>query len=263
MADAPPDPGPRQNPRQDPRLDPRLAGRLAFAPRLPTREPLPPGRRALGLFAERDAVLVVPPGLAPRRPVPLAVLFHGGGGSAERVLPMLEDHAVERGFLLLAPQSLFPTWDLVIAGHGPDCERLDAALAAVSDRFLLDPARLVFAGHSDGGSYALSSGLANGDRVTHLIVSSAGFMAVLAQAGAPRIFLSHGTRDEQIPIDRSARVHARALHEAGYDLTYVEYDGPHAWQPPIVRRAVDLFLPGAAAGADAARGPGRPVGDTT
>ena len=223
-------------------LDPGLVGCLAFAHRLPTREPLPPGRHALGLFAERDAVLHVPPGLDARRPTPLVVLFHGGGGSAEKILPMLAGHANAQRFLLLAPQSLFPTWDLVIAGHGPDRERLDAALAAVASRFLIDPARLAFAGHSDGGSYALSLGLTNGHLASHLIVSSAGFLAVQRQTGAPRIFLSHGTRDAQIPIDRSARTHARLLHQAGYDLTYVEYDGPHAYDPAVVARAVAFFL---------------------
>ncbi|KQP11425.1 esterase [Methylobacterium sp. Leaf99] len=222
-------------------LAPELTGRLGFAHRLPVAPPLPPGRHALGLFDTRDAVLVVPDGLAPGRPVPLVVLFHGGGGSAEKILPMLEAHAAAEGFLLLAPQSLFPTWDLVIGGHGPDRERLSEALAAVAARFPLDPQRFVFAGHSDGGSYALSLGLANGDVVTHVVASSAGFLSVHCQAGAPRIFLSHGTRDEQIPIDRSARPHAARLAAAGYDVTIVEYDGPHAHQPEVVAQAVAFF----------------------
>ena len=225
-----------------PMLDPGLAGRLSFRPRLPDLDPLPPGRHDLGLFPERDAVLVVPDGIDPRRPTPLCVLFHGGGGSAERILPMLRAHAEARGFLLLVPQSLFPTWDLVIAGNGPDRERLDLALTHVAARFLIDPRRLAFAGHSDGGSYALSMGLTNGDLASHVIVSSAGFLTVQMQVGSPRLFLSHGTRDEQIQIDRSARVHARLLREAGYDLTYVEYDGPHAYDPAVVARAVSFFL---------------------
>ncbi len=223
-------------------IDSDLAGRLDFRHRLPTRQPLPSGRHDLGLFAERDAMLVVPDGLDPRRPCRLVVLFHGGGGSAERILPMLKRHAHAEKFLLLVPQSLFPTWDIVIAGHGPDRERVAAALAHVADRFLLDPERLCFAGHSDGGSYTLSLGLANGDVASHLIVSSAGFLSVHLQVGAPKIFLSHGTQDEQILIDRSARVHVPALREAGYPVTYVEYDGPHAHQPAVVAQAVDFFL---------------------
>ena len=43
-------------------IDPKLAGRLAFAHRLPTREPMPSGRHPLGLFDERDAMLIVPAG---------------------------------------------------------------------------------------------------------------------------------------------------------------------------------------------------------
>ncbi|HEY0291561.1 MAG TPA: esterase [Hansschlegelia sp.] len=223
-------------------IDPHLAGRLDFVHRLPTRPPLPPGRNPLGLFEQRDAVLVVPENIDPRRPTPLMTLFHGGGGCAEKILPMMEAHAQEKGFLLLAPQSLFPTWDIVIGGNGPDRERLDAALAEVASRFLLDPTRLAFAGHSDGGSYTLSLGPTNGHFVTHMIVSSAGFMSVHMQAGAPRVFISHGTRDEQIPIDRSGRVHSALLRDAGYDVTYVEYDGPHAWQPNVARQGAEFFL---------------------
>jgi len=223
-------------------LDPHLAGRLDFLHRLPTRDPLAPGLNPLGLFEERDAFLFVPKSVNPRRPTPLMTLFHGGGGSAEKILPMMRDHAEERGFLLLAPQSLFPTWDIVIAGNGPDRERLDAALEAVASRYMIDPTRFAFAGHSDGGSYTLSLGPTNGHLVTHMIVSSAGFMSVHMQAGAPRIFISHGLKDEQIPIERSGRRHAAALKDAGYDVTYVEYDGPHAWRPAVAARAVDFFL---------------------
>ncbi len=223
-------------------MDANLAGRLNFTHRPPTKEALPPGRHDLGLFEQRDAVLVVPEGVDASRPTPLVVLFHGGGGSAQKILPMLEAHAQSNGFLLLVPQSLYPTWDIVIAGNGPDRERLDIALAEVADRFTLDPEHLAFAGHSDGGSYTLSLGLTNGQFVTHLIVSSAGFMSVHHQEGAPRVFISHGINDEQIPIDRSGRAHADLLKRAGYDVTYIEYNGPHAYQPPVVALAVNFFL---------------------
>lgn len=224
-------------------MDPALAGRLTFSPETAvTKPPLPAGTHALGLFAERDAMLLVPEGIDPAVPTPLMVLFHGGGGSAEKILPMMEQHARASRFLLLVPQSLFPTWDIVIAGNGPDRERLDMALAEVAARYGIDPTHICFAGHSDGGSYAMSLGLTNGRFVTHVIVSSAGFMSVQMQQGAPKVFISHGIQDEQIPIDRSGRVHSALMKDAGYDVTYVEYPGPHKWQPPVVALAVNFFL---------------------
>lgn len=226
-------------------LDPHLAGHVAFAPAPPDRPALPPGCHPLGLSQGRDALLVVPEGLAPGAPAPLMVLFHGGGGSARKILPMMEAHAARHRFLLLVPQSVFPTWDIVIAGNGPDRERLETALGHAARHFAIDPGRICFAGHSDGGSYALSLGLTNGHFVTHVIVSSAGFMSVHRQNGAPRIFLSHGVHDEQIPIDRSGRAHAALLKDAGYDVTYMEYNGPHAWQPPVVALAAGFFMDGA------------------
>ncbi|MCK0195512.1 esterase [Ancylobacter sp. 6x-1] len=225
-------------------LDLSLAGRLTFTHRTPTLPALAPGGHDLGLFAERDAVLIVPEGVDPRAPTPLVTLFHGGGGSAEKIMPILRTHAEERGFLLLVPQSLFPTWDIVIAGNGPDRERLDTALAFVADRFALDPTHFAFSGHSDGGSYALSTGLSNGRLVSHIMAFSAGFMTVLAQEGEPKVFIAHGRQDTQTPIDTAGRSHAAKLRAAGYDLLYLEYDGPHASQPPMVRIGVDFFMGG-------------------
>lgn len=67
-------------------------------------------------------------------------------------------------------------------------------------------------------------------------------MTVLAQEGAPRVFIAHGRQDTQTPIETAGRSHAAKLRAAGYDLQYVEYDGPHASQPPMVALAVDFFL---------------------
>lgn len=219
-----------------------LLGRLAFQHAAPTKPAPPPGRHDLGLFDTRDYALVVPESIDPARPTPLVVLFHGGGGSAEKIMPILRGHAEARGFLLLVPQSLFPTWDIVIAGNGPDLERLDIGLAEVASRFTLDPGHLAFAGHSDGGSYSLSTGLSNGRVVTHILAFSAGFMTVLAQEGSPKVFIAHGQNDTQTPIATAGRSHAARLRPAGYELTYVEHPGPHASQPDMVKLGVDYFL---------------------
>ena len=220
-----------------------LLGRLSFRPgTVPDKPALPAGRHDLGIASERDAVLIVPDGLQPGVPVALLVMFHGAGGSADKVLPFLIDHACQRGFLLLLPQSQFPTWDLVVGGNGPDLERLDKALHEVASRFSINPFYLGFAGFSDGGSYALSAGVTNGDVVSHVIAFSAGFMSVFQQNGTPRIFIAHGLEDEQLPIETSARPHVAKLKAAGYDVTSLEFRGPHHIEPPVVALAIDFFV---------------------
>ncbi len=220
-----------------------LLGRLSFRPGgKPHQHPLPAGRHNLGIAQERDAVLIVPDSLRPEALAPLLVMFHGAGGSADKVLPFLIAHARQRGFLLLLPQSQFPTWDLVIGGNGPDLKRLDKALAEVASRFAIDPTHLAFAGFSDGASYALSIGVTNGDVASHAIAFSGGFMSVFTQEGTPRIFIAHGLEDEQLPIETSARPHAERLKAVGYDVTTVEFKGPHRIEPAVVALAMDFFL---------------------
>ena len=225
-----------------------LLGRLSFRlPPEPTAAPLPPGRHALQFEEGREAVLVVPEGLVLDVPVPLLVLFHGAGGEANKVLPFFVRWARAQRFLLLAPQSMFPTWDIVIGGHGPDLERLDAALRQVASHFRLDPAHLAFAGFSDGGSYALSVGLSNGDVASHVIALSAGFMNTFTRHGSPRVLIAHGRSDTQLPFETSARPHALKLLEEGVDLTLLPFDGDHVIVPQVVERAMAFFL-GAAEG---------------
>lgn len=224
-------------------MDAALLGRMGFRlPTGPTAAPLPPGRHAITFAEGREAVLVVPEGLDPAGPVPLLVMFHGAGGEANKVLPHFVRWARARGFLLLAPQSMFPTWDIVIGGHGPDLERLDAALQQVAAHFRLDPARLGFAGFSDGGSYALSVGLTNGDVVSHVIALSAGFMNTFVRHGSPRVFLAHGRSDTQLPLETSARPHALRLLEQGVDLTLLPFEGDHVIVPEVVARAIGFFM---------------------
>jgi phospholipase/carboxylesterase len=224
-------------------LSSALLGRLTFQlPTLPSQAPLPAGRHALQFPEGREAVLVVPEGLDAQVPAPLLVLCHGAGGEADKVLPFFVRWARARRFLLLAPQSMFPTWDIVIGGHGPDLERLDIALQQVAACFQLDPARLALAGFSDGGSYALSVGLSNGDRFSHVMALSAGFMNVFARQGSPKVFIAHGRSDSQLPLDTSARPHALKLLEEGVDLTLLPFDGDHQILPEVAARVVAFFM---------------------
>jgi predicted esterase len=99
-------------------------------------------------------------------------------------------------------QSRLSTWD-VVDGYGPDVRRIDRLLAEVAAAHLVEG--LTVGGFSDGASYAVSLGIANGDLFNSVLASSPGFAAPLVQHGSPRLFISHGAKDRVLPIDRCSR----------------------------------------------------------
>ncbi len=206
--------------------------------------PLPPGVHSLHQGAPRQGLLRVPEG--PTRPLPLVVMLHGATGDAERALkragPLVE-HA-----LVLAPESLGTSWDVLEGGYGPDVARLDAALAGIFASWPLDPERLCIAGFSDGASYALSLALMNGDLFTHALCFSPGFCAPVRFEGRPALFVSHGTADEILPIDACSRRLMPQLNRAGYYGQYMEFPGPHTVPPEVHAAALAFLLAGPEAG---------------
>ena len=215
-------------------------GRLLARPGSP-RQTAAPGLHRLGLDPRCDALLSVPPGYQPERPAPFVLSLHGAGGNETSGLYPLHDFAAEAGLVLLSPASRRQTWDVLLGGYGPDVAFIERALAAAFARCAVDPARIAVAGFSDGASYALSLGITNGDLFRHLIAFSPGFAAPAAQRGRPRIFVSHGTRDEVLPIDHTSRRLVPTLERAGYDLVYREFDGPHTVPPEIASEALAWF----------------------
>lgn len=225
-------------------LPPAVLGRLTFELTPAEAEAYEPGLHALGQSEEKDSYLFVPETLAKndKGEVPLLVMFHGANGSMEKVRPFLQKHAEEQGFLLLLPQSTFPTWDLTVGGNGPDLARLEAALIQAANHFTINPQHFGFCGFSDGASYSLSIGISNGDLLSHVIVMSGGFMNVYKPNGQPRVFIAHSPEDEQLPIDTSGRKHAAMLKNSGYDVIYHEFHGPHVIHPDVVEKAIDFFV---------------------
>ena len=215
--------------------------RLLARPGQPT-ETVSPGLHALGLDPNRDAVLLVPAGYRADQPAPFVLSLHGAGGDATSGLYPLRDLADEAGLILLSPASRQSTWDVIRGGYGPDVAFIDRALAAAFARCAVDSDLLAVAGFSDGASYALSLGITNGDVFGHVMAFSPGFMAPADQRGEPRIFISHGTKDQVLAIDRTSRRIAPQLTRAGYDVQYYEFDGPHTVPPEIARQALDWFV---------------------
>jgi phospholipase/carboxylesterase len=202
----------------------------------------PLGQRPLGLASGRDGLLYVPAGYRPDQPAPLVVALHGAGGTAAHGMALLQRLADAAGLIMLAPDSRGRTWDIILGAYGPDIAFLDRALQQAFERYAIDPDRLAVGGFSDGASYALSLGIANGDLFSHVLAFSPGFMAPSRQHGAPRLYISHGTSDTVLPIDRCSRRLVPRLQGVGYDLRYHEFDGPHTVPPEIAREAVEWFI---------------------
>ena len=218
-------------------------GRLRTRPMRTPVERAPVGLRVLDYGGSAEGYLYVPVGYRAENPAPLVLVLHGAGEDARDGLAQLRGQADEAGLVLLACSSRGPTWDLILnRGHyGPDIEAIDLALGHAFSRCAIDPERVGVGGYSDGASYALSLGLANGDLFSRVIAFSPGFLAPTGQTGSPRVFVSHGTRDGWLPIDSCSRRIVPRLERAGYEVRYREFEGGHVVPPAIAREAASWF----------------------
>jgi len=207
--------------------EPRQAedGRLTARPRTNV-ETSSSGERKLGLDNRRDAILHLPPKTS-GHPLPLLVFFHGAGQNAERMLRLVGSASDEAGVAVLAPNSRDSSWDAIRGDFGRDVSFVNRSLELVFDSVAVDPARIAVGGFSDGATYALSLGLINGDLFRRVVAFSPGFVVDGTPHGAPSFFISHGTNDPILPIDRCSRPIVAALQKRGYDVTFREFDGGH------------------------------------
>jgi phospholipase/carboxylesterase len=202
---------------------------------------LKPGVTPLHLRRERDALLYVPAS-APD-PAPLVLYLHGATGNEQQGIRRLSALADEFGFLLLSPASQEGTWDAIRSDYGPDVRFIDRALSKAFGQRRVDPRKIAICGFSDGASYALGLGISNGGLFAGVMAFSPGFVPPgVTESGSPRIFISHGTRDQILPIDTCSRRLVPRLEQAGYKVKFQEFDGPHAMPPEIARQAIEWFL---------------------
>ncbi len=204
--------------------------------------PAAPGLSQLGIDHPRDGLMYVPGSYDPAQPAPIIVMLHGAGGNAHHGIAPLLQLAEAAGVILLAPESRRQTWDVLYGEYGPDVAYIDRALAQTFARYAVDPLRVATEGFSDGASYALSLGITNGDLFTHVIAFSPGFMAPAAVRGTPRCFVSHGTYDGVLPIDRCSRRIVPQIQTAGFEVDYREFEGAHVVPAEIAREALQWFV---------------------
>ena len=213
-------------------------GRLTARPGTPTGS-ITAGEQPLALATDgRDGLLYVPAGYSASAPAPLVLMLHGAGGSARGALRPFRELADQAGIVLLAPESRGPTWDAIRSNYGVDIAFIDRALASVFRRVAIDPRRLTIEGFSDGATYAIGVGLTNGDLFQRVVAFSPGFVLPIEAHAKPQLFISHGTKDQVLPIDQCSRRIVPQLERARYTVTYREFDGPHAVPPDIAKTAI-------------------------
>ena len=184
------------------------------------------GTTRLGLGGARDATLQMPKTVT-AEPLPLMVLLHGAGGSGDGILRRLGAYAADAGIAVLSPDARDSSWDAIRGSFGPDVDFIHRCLEHVFDQVHVDARRISVSGFSDGATYALSLGLINGELFRRIVAWSPGFFVGGEVSGKPQIYISHGTEDEILPIDRCSRRIVPALKRNGYEVTFKEFIGGH------------------------------------
>src|SRR5262245_19565313 len=193
------------------------AGRIV----VPERSSMQTASGGLQKLSGRNGLLYVP--MAHAEPLPLLILLHKSGGSPKEWFSGGESFApdAEKGrFIILAPESPGVSWATGPKSWGYDYVAINRALEEAFARCAIDRNRLAIGGFSDGASYALSLGLANGDVFGYVIAFSPGFIVKAHARGRlgnnnevqiPLVYIAHGTADNVLPIASTSRIFASSL----------------------------------------------------
>jgi phospholipase/carboxylesterase len=221
------------------------AARLSARPGAPTESPTL-GLSELGLGGTRDGIMYVPADYSDDYAYPLFIGLHGAGGDADNWNGSYPDRAEARGMIFVAPDSRNSSWDLMTypdRTFGADVAFIDDVLNHIFTHCRIDPNHIALGGFSDGASYSISLGIGNGDLFTHLVAFSPGFYVIPDPVvGTPEVFVSHGPHDSVLSFYNTAHTIVPALEDAGYNVTFHEFEGGHEVPADVSTAALDWFL---------------------
>jgi len=187
-----------------------------------------------------DTAMVVytPTTALARSPVPVMVFLHGALRTVETFVDGHKALADQHGVVVAAPYAVQGTWDAMVTGFGRDVKALDRCFEWLFDRVPVSSERLTLSGFSDGATYTLGLGRANGDLFSRLVAYSPGGLLDVAPVGKPPILVSHGREDAVLPYAVSSDVVVPALRGAGYQVDLISFTGGHAVYLPAVEQAM-------------------------
>ena len=221
-------------------------GRLRIPPGSPTET------AGVGLqkLSGKNGLLYVPPSYRANEPLPLLILLHKATGSSSDWFSSghpdapgsYSAYADTGRFIILAPGAPGLSWDGGPKSFGSDYLAINRAIEAAFSRCAIDRSRMAIAGFSDGASYALSLGLANGDLFSSVIAFSPGYIVRSIGRGKPLVFIAHGAVDRVLPIDVTSRLFVAGLRKNGYNVVFREFSGGHHLAPAISDEAMAWLM---------------------
>ena len=214
--------------------------------RIPSGSPTEIASVGLQKLGRKNGLLYVPPSYRANEPLPLLILLHKATGSSAdwfsgahpNVSGSYSAYADAGRFIILAPEAPGLSWDGGPKTFGSDYLSINRAIEAAFGRCAIDRNRMAIAGFSDGASYALSLGLANGDLFNNVIAFSPGYITRSVGRGKPLLFIAHGAVDRVLPIDVTSRLFVAGLRKNGYNIVFREFSGGHHLSPAISDEAM-------------------------
>ena len=166
--------------------------------------------------------LYVPEQYDPQHHWPLIITLHGAGGAHNEYLLTWLRPAKSKGYIVLAPKSLGPTW--AIEKPEPDVVSVTSTLMAVRQRYSIDPDRILVTGLSDGGTFSYALGSSR----PHLFSAIAPVAGVLPpwldmqKATSLPFLIIHGGQDFIFPVAVARLAHATLIDNGLTNVTFTE-----------------------------------------
>jgi polyhydroxybutyrate depolymerase len=158
--------------------------------------------------AERTYVLHLPGALDKKKPVPLVLVFHGGGGHAFNMPKFtgFDEIADQKDFIVAYPESFNQHWS---DGRGlspaDDTGFIRALIAELQRTYPVDPKRVYAAGISNGGFFSNRLACDLADKIAAIASVAATMPEPLVPACHPArpvsVMYMHGTKDPLVPIN--------------------------------------------------------------
>ena len=186
-----------------------------------------------------DVVAFVPANASWDTPLGLMLFLHGASRNVNTFVDAFQATADDAGVIVLAPLSFDFTWDAIRTSFQWDPERIDDALRWTFARWRIDPARIACTGFSDGATYALAIGRANGDLFPQIVAFSPGFLISVEEVGKPKILITHGNQDAVLSVESTREIIVPDLRYLGYEVDYREFSGPHAVPLETAKRFIE------------------------